>query len=359
MGDDVSISRIAVVGAGGYAGEALVSILLRHPGARIVGLFGSGRDGSAKRLEHVAPRLAGAPLPDIEPGDPDAIAAVRPDAVFLCTPHEASARLAPELVARDIITLDLSGAFRLTPDETAEVYGFAHTDPVLASRAVYGLPELNRAAIAEAQLVAVPGCYPTAAILALAPLARAGALRAGSLAVVDAISGVSGAGRAPSERTSFCEVSVAPYGVLSHRHQPEIARHTGLSSAETGGVLFTPHIGPYDRGILATIHVELESGWDAARAGEVFSAAYEQEKFVRLLTAKGRWPSVGAVRETNCCDIAWAVDERRPPRPPHMIVFSAIDNLVKGAAGQAVQCMNIRLGLPEAQGLDHRAADEA
>src|SRR5690606_32715925 len=188
----------------------------------------------------------------------------------------------------------------------------------LASQAVYGLPELNRRLIADAQLIAVPGCYPTASILALAPLVRAGALRHGSLAVIDATSGVSGAGRAPSARTSFCEVSLAPYGVLGHRHQPEIARHTGL-----GDVLFTPHIAPYDRGILATIHVELESGWDAARVGEVFSSAYEQERFVRLLTASGRWPSVGAVRNTNCCDIAWAVDERR--RPHHTIIFSAID----------------------------------
>lgn len=351
MGASVSFARIAIVGAGGYTGEQLVSILLRHPAARIVGLFGSGRDGAAKRLEHVAPRLAGAGLPAIEQADPDAIAAVRPDAVFLCTPHEASAHLAPELVSRDIITLDLSGAFRLSPDETAEVYGFGHGDPVLASQAVYGLPELNRGAIAEAPLIAAPGCYPTAAILALAPLARAGALRRGSLTVIDATSGASGAGRAPSARTSFCEVSLAPYGVLNHRHQPEIARHTGLAD-----VLFTPHIAPYDRGILATIHVELEGGWDAARVGEAYSIAYEKERFVRLLTASGRWPSVGAVRDTNCCDIAWAVDERR--RPHHAIIFSAIDNLVKGAAGQAVQCMNLRLGLPEEQGLDHRMADE-
>lgn len=353
MGASVSTSRIAIVGAGGYTGEQLVSILLRHPAARIVGLFGSGRDGAQTRLEQVAPRLAGAGLPDIEPADADAIAALRPDAVFLCTPHEASAKLAPELIARDIVTLDLSGAFRLSADETAEVYGFAHTDPAIAAGAVYGLAELNRAAIAAGDLIAVPGCYPTAAILALAPLARAGALRPGSLAVIDATSGVSGAGRAPSGRTSFCEVSLAPYGVLGHRHQPEIARHAGL-----GDVLFTPHVGPYDRGILATIHVELEAGWDAARVGEVFSTAYEQERFVRLLPgagAGGRWPSVGAVRDTNCCDIAWAVDSGHN----HGIVFSAIDNLVKGAAGQAVQCMNIRLGLPEAQALDHRAADEA
>jgi N-acetyl-gamma-glutamyl-phosphate reductase len=357
MGASVSTSRIAIVGAGGYTGEQLVAILLRHPAARIVGLFGSGREGSATRLEQVAPRLVGAGLPDIVPADPDAIAALRPDAVFLCTPHDVSARLAPELAARDIITLDLSGAFRLTPDETAEVYGFAHANPALASRAVYGLAELHRAAIAEADLIAVPGCYPTAAILALAPLVRGRALRPGTTAIIDATSGVSGAGRAASERTSFCEVSLAPYGVLSHRHQPEIARHAGFG-AGSADVMFTPHLGPFDRGILATIHVEFDAGWDAARVGEVFSTAYEQERFVRLLAGRaggGRWPSVGAVRDTNCCDIAWAVDASRN----RGIVFSAIDNLVKGAAGQAVQCMNIRLGLPEAQALDHRAADEA
>lgn len=357
----MSAARIAIVGAGGYSGQELVTILLRHPGARIVGLFGSGRDGSATRLEHIAPRLAGATLPDIQLAEPDAIAQVRPDAVFLCTPHEASAQVAPELRALDLITLDLSGAFRLHPEQTPEVYGFAHADPAVAATAVYGLPELNRERIAEADLIAVPGCYPTAAILALAPLA--GAMRPGSSAIVDATSGVSGAGRGASARTSFCEVSLMPYGVLSHRHQPEIARHAGAKACgnpEAGAgdqgmdVIFTPHLGPFDRGILATIHLELDTGWDAARIGEAYSSAYEGEPFVRRLGG-GRWPSIAAVRDTNCCDLAWAVDEPRH----RAILFSAIDNLVKGAAGQAVQCMNIRLGFPEMHALDHRMAGDA
>ncbi|MFG0283049.1 MAG: N-acetyl-gamma-glutamyl-phosphate reductase [Phycisphaerales bacterium JB039] len=339
----MSAARIAIVGAGGYSGEQLVGLLLRHPEARIVGLFGSGRDPARTRLEQIAPRLAGAALPGIEPASPEAIAATRPDAVFLCTPHEASARLAPQLLALDLVTLDLSGAFRLSPEQTPSVYGFAHEDPAGAAGAVYGLPERNRDRLAGASLIAVPGCYPTASVLALAPLAPA--LRAGATAIVDAVSGVSGAGRGAAERTSFCEVSLAPYGVLSHRHQPEIARHAGVD------VLFTPHLGPFDRGILATIHIELAEGWDAGRVGEAYSDAYESERFVRLL-APGVWPSVAAVRDTNCCDIAWAVDEQRR----RAIVFSAIDNLIKGAAGQAVQCMNIRLGFPEATGLDHRAA---
>lgn len=335
--------RAVIVGASGYSGIELATILLRHPGAEIVGLFGSARraEGAAPTLAELAPSLrARLDLP-LQPIDVSALAALKPDCVFLCTPHEASLELVPELRRRGLVVLDLSGAFRLK-DRTLypEHYGFEHTEPDLLSRAVYGLPELHRAALAKADLVAVPGCYSTSAILPLAPLVRAGAVGPGTRPIVDSISGVSGAGRTPTPKTQFCEISVQPYNVLRHRHNPEIDAYAGTP------VVFTPHLGPYERGIVSTIHVELADGWTGARVRQALVAAYGKEPFVRLLPPD-TWPSTAAVERTNYCDIGLAVDE--PNR--HLVLASAIDNLTKGAAGQAVQCMNIRFSFPETAGL--------
>lgn len=335
--------RIVIVGASGYGGAELASLLLNHPCARIVGLFGSSRreaDGPLPFSNHF-PRFRGQLDLPIHAATPDAIAALRPDAVFLATPHEASLSLAAALREAGLLVLDLSGAFRLgDPALYPRHYGFEHDHPELLRHAVYGLPELNRAAIARANLIAVPGCYPTSAILPLAPLVRAGAIEPSRRPIIDATSGVSGAGRTPSARTHFCEVSQSVYGVLSHRHTPEISLHAGAP------VVFTPHLGPYDRGILSTIHIDLAPEWTEARVRETLAAAYAGEPFVRLLSP-GAWPSVAGVQRTNFCDVALAADE--PNR--HLILVSAIDNLVKGAAGQAIQCMNIRLGLRETDGL--------
>jgi N-acetyl-gamma-glutamyl-phosphate reductase len=340
--------NVAVVGAPGYSGAELVAWLLRHPSAKIVGLFGSSRRGDADKpttMGDLFPRLNGRIDLDIRPADIDAIAALKPGAVFLATPHEASIELAPELLkgggSRRPRVFDLSGGFRLRPANLyPKFYGFEHQSPALLESAIYGLPELNRARIAEADLVAVPGCYPTSAILPLAPLVKAGAVRPGTRPIIDSTSGVSGAGRTPTPKTHFCEVSLQPYNVLKHRHNPEIDQYAGTPA------VFTPHLGPYDRGILSTIHVELTDGWTAARVTDTIRAVYAREPFIRLLPSD-RWPSVAGVRETNFCDIAWTVDE--PNR--HLILVSAIDNLVKGAAGQAIQCMNIRFDLPETTGL--------
>lgn len=335
-------ARLVIVGAAGYSGVELLSLLLSHPGAEVVGLFGSEGRTEETPIAAASPRLRGRTPLAIRPVSVDAVRALKPDAVFLATPNEASHALAPKLLEAGLTVLDLSGSFRLRDAALYPAfYGFGHEHPSLLERAVYGLPELNRAAIAKAALIAVPGCYPTSAILALAPLVRAGAVEKGRRPVVDAISGVSGAGKTPTARTHFCEVSVQPYNVLKHRHNPEIDQHAGAA------VVFTPHLGPYSRGIVSTIHVDLAAGWTAARVGDVYKGAYSGEPFVRLLPA-GEWPSVLGVERTNFCDIGFAVDE--PHR--HLIVVSAIDNLVKGAAGQAVQCMNIRLGLPEGAGLE-------
>lgn len=346
--------NVAIIGAGGYAGAELVSILLRHPSARIAGLFGSARaeaDGKTQSFSELFPRFRGQMDVPVRAADAGTVASLRPDAVFLATPHEASLDLARDLRSRGLVVLDLSAAFRLTDASLyPRFYGFEHGQPGLLREAVYGLPELSRERITGAGLIAVPGCYPTSAILPLAPLVRAGAIKTGTRPIVDSISGVSGAGRAPTARNAFCEVSVQHYGVLTHRHGPEIDAHAGTP------VVFTPQIGPYDRGILSTIHVELASGWNGDRVQRALHDIYAREPFVRLLPP-GQWPSVGAVRGTNFCDIAWACDESHS----HLIIASAIDNLVKGAAGQAVQCMNVALGLDEGLGLDPRpiAANES
>lgn len=344
MPDDSAI-RIVIIGAAGYSGAELISILLGHPRAEIVGLFASARREKGDqpgRIDELFPRFRGRFSMEVKAADIEAIAALRPKVVFLATPHEASVDLAPQLLSRGMVVLDLSAAFRMSdPAVYPRHYAFEHGKPELLRQAVYGLPELNRAAIAKADLIAVPGCYPTSIILPLRPLVQAGAVKAGTRPIIDATSGVSGAGRGLSLRSLFCEVSQSPYGVLKHRHNPEIDEHAGVKT------LFTPHLGPFERGILSTIHVDLAPGFGSeARVRELITAAYRDEPFVRVLPA-GVFPSVRDVANTNFCDIGIAVDEEHA----HAILFGAIDNLVKGAAGQAVQCLNGRFGLPETLGL--------
>lgn len=335
-------TRVVIVGAGGYTGAELASLLLTHPSTEIVGLFGSARravDVRPQSFGDIFPRFRDVLNLPVHAASASEILALKPDAAFLATPHEASLDLAPELASAGVRVFDLSAAFRLKDASLyPSHYGFTHTQPGWLEKAVYGLPELHRAAIARADLIACPGCYPTSAILALAPLARAGAIEPGRTPIVDSISGVSGAGRTAAQKSLFCEVSVQPYGVFNHRHNPEINAWSGTE------VVFTPHLGPYDRGILSTIHVDLSPAFDEARVRALLTEAYRSEPFVRLC-APGIWPAIGDVRTTNFCDIGLAVSGR------HLIMASAIDNLTKGASGQAVQCMNIRFGFPETAGL--------
>ncbi|MFM9958602.1 MAG: N-acetyl-gamma-glutamyl-phosphate reductase [Phycisphaerales bacterium] len=348
--------RCAIVGAAGYAGAELLAILLNHPSVEVVGLFGSDKGAAAggagsgpggttaePEIADLHPRFRSLCGLKVAAATPEAVGASGAEAVFLATPHLVSHDLAPVLLARGggMKVFDLSASFRFKDAAVyPKHYGFAHAHAGLLARAVYGLPELFRAAIATADLVGVPGCYPTSAILALTPLVRAGAVDVSRRVIVDSISGVSGAGRSANVATLFCEVSVRPYEVLKHRHTPEIEAYSGTP------VYFTPQVGPYERGIVSTIHVELAPGWSEARLREVYAGAYANDPFVRMLKP-GTWPSVAGVQRTNFCDIALAVDE--PNR--HAIIVSAIDNLVKGAAGQAVQCMNIRMALDETTAL--------
>lgn len=336
--------RVVVVGAGGLAGGELIERLLEHPAAELVGLFGSERiePGEEPAVEALHPRLAGRIHERVQRADVAAIAACRPHAIMLAVPHGASADLVPALLAAtDAVVLDLSGTFRLgSLERTVRHYGVAPAEDLVA-QAVYGLVELAREDLrpgpAASRLIAVPGCYPTASILPLRPLAEAGRLADGRVAI-SAASGVSGAGRGANERTSFCNVSFQPYGIGNHRHAPEIELHAGV------GVSFVPHLGAWDRGIIATIHARLEPGTTADDVRATWSERVASP-FVRVLP-DGAWPAITDVRGTNRCDMAAHVEPDGTA-----VLVSAIDNLLKGAAGQAIQCLNVRFGLDETAGL--------
>lgn len=341
------MTGVAVVGAGGYTGQELLRLLAGHPEAELVGCFGSESRQSPQPIGDVAPALRGVVDRPVGAASPEAIVASGAEAVFLATPHEVSAHLAGPLLDAGLLVVDLSAAFRF-PDPAAYPvhYGFAHPAPALLGTAVYGMPERSRAGLSGARLVACAGCYVTAASIPLHALVSAGVVKPGATPIIDATSGVSGAGRGGKAHTSFCEVSMSPYGPLKHRHRPEIERAVGVP------VVFQPHLGAYDRGILATIHVATRRGVDAGAIGAAFGGALGAEPFVRLLgdaTAGCPLPTVKAVERTNFVDLAWAFEPTEDGG--HLIVFSALDNLTKGASGQALQCLNAVMGWPETLGL--------
>ena len=325
-------ARVAIAGATGYAGQELVRILARHPAVRLTAAMSSAATSAPRALPALARIWDGAVVPlDVEQLVGEA------DVVFLALPEAASAELAPQLLARGRRVIDLSGAFRIRGDIDRKRWYPATA--ALPEGTVYGLSEGHQAEIAQARLVSNPGCYPTAALLALEPLAAADVL-AGPI-VVDAKSGISGAGKAPSERTHFSENhgSVAAYGIFSHRHTAEIEQE--LSTPVT----FVPHLVPLDRGILETIYAPLRPGTSAATISALLQAAYADAPFVRL--TGDALPEIKHVVHTNFCDIGWKVDEERA----RIVLVAVIDNLVKGAAGSAVQNLNILLGLDERTGL--------
>ncbi|MSR40725.1 MAG: N-acetyl-gamma-glutamyl-phosphate reductase [Phycisphaerales bacterium] len=333
--------RVAIVGATGYAGCELCTILLSHPHVEVVAVYGSARraDEPTQRLADLFPRLEGCTELCVFPLDADALASSGVDAVFLATPHETSHALAPALLAQGILVVDLSAAFRLSNAAIFErAYGFAHEHPQLLADAIYALPEIAGEKIAQSNLLAIPGCYPTSMILPTRPLVDAGLIDLERGAIVDSTSGVSGAGRKAEIKTLFCEVSMQAYGVWKHRHRPEMTEHARIAT------VFTPHLGCFDRGILSTIHLFLNNGVTEADARACLEESYAQSAFVRVLRA-GQWPAIAHVERTNHCDIGLAAEGR------HLILESALDNLVKGAAGQAVQAFNIRCGFAQTTAL--------
>ena len=324
--------RVGIAGASGFAGQELLRWLAGHPHARVACAMSSSPDGPARTLPALAKIWDGV----IEPFSADRLAE-QSEVVFLALPEEAAAAIAPVLVERGVRVIDLSGAFRLRDAGAREKWYPATNLGTLTP--VYGLTERNYDAIAGARLITNPGCYPTAALLALEPLAAAGLL-AGEI-VIDAKSGVSGAGKKPSDRTHFSENhgSVSAYGVFGHRHQPEIEQELGSP------VTFVPHLVPLDRGILETIYARVRPGTTAPQVAEVMQAAYKDAPFVRL--TGDMLPEIKHAAYTNFCDIGWRVDASSA----RILLVSVIDNLVKGAAGQAIQNLNVMLGYDERKGL--------
>lgn len=326
--------KAILVGATGYTGAELAHYLTRHPCIELAGLFVSEKSLDAgKPFSSLYGHLLGVVDEPVQPLVVNNIAEICQgiDIVILATAHEVSHDIATAFLAHNIVVFDLSGAFRVNDgDFYATYYGFKHTYPTELKSAVYGLAEWAAADIAKADLIAVPGCYPTAALTALKPLATHNFIKTGTKPVINAVSGVSGAGRKATLNSSFCEVSHTPYGVFNHRHKPEIATHLGHD------VIFTPHLGVYKRGILATINVQLAEGVTADQVSAAYTEAYQAQPIVRLLPES--WPNIKSVEKTAYCDLAWQQDGS------DLIVVSAIDNLLKGAASQAMQCINIRFG---------------
>ncbi|MCS3460520.1 N-acetyl-gamma-glutamyl-phosphate reductase [Aeromonas rivuli] len=329
-----------IVGASGYAGAELAALVQNHPDLKLFGLYVSaGSQDAHKRFSSLHPQWVGELDQPLLPLDEDGMTRIltQADLVLLATAHEVSAELAPKFLAKGLPVFDLSGAFRVQDQQFyQDYYGFTHANEQWLAQAAYGLAEWNSDAIAAAQLIAVPGCYPTASLCALKPLQQAGLIKAEWQPIINAVSGVSGAGRKASVNTSFCEVSLSPYGTFSHRHQPEISHHLGK------GVLFQPHLGNYVRGILATIYVQLAEGVTPEQVDRAYLAAYEGKPLVRLT---GQMPSIRGVASTPYCDLAWQQQGNM------LVVVSAIDNLLKGAASQAIQCVNIKFGFKPATGL--------
>lgn len=337
--------KVAVVGASGYAGAELLRLLVQHPGVEVVVVTSESYTG--RPVAAALPSLAGLIDLSFEPLEPERLASVA-EIVFLALPHAASAVPAASLLQAGCRVLDLSADFRLKDVATYERwYRTTHPVPHLLHEAVYGLPELYRDAIRQARLVAVPGCYPTGALLGLLPLVRTGRISLDSV-IVSAASGTSGAGRKLDLPLHFSEANenFKAYAVASHRHTPEIEQEL---SRITGGEItltFVPHLSPMTRGILSTIYAALVSLPEIDTVHDLFVQAYKGEPFIRILPV-GSFPETKLVWGSNFCDIGLAVDVRTN----RVIVITAIDNLVKGAAGQAIEIMNLMAGFEETLGL--------
>jgi N-acetyl-gamma-glutamyl-phosphate reductase len=347
---------VAIVGASGYSGEELVRLLLTHPHAELVAV--TSRQYAGQSLAQAFPRFASHPRartlrftePNVER------LARQAQVVFLALPHGVAAEFALPLLQQGCQVIDLSADFRLRSAAVyEEFYGRPHPAPELLAQAVYGLPELYREALRGARLIAAPGCYPTSILLPVVPLLRAGLIRPAGI-IAASLSGVSGAGRKAEADYLFveCNESLRPYGVPKHRHLSEIEQELSLAAGTPVVIQFTPHLVPVNRGILTTLCLapakHFQQPAEASELGDevaaCYRAAYGGEPFVRLLAGKSL-PDTKNVVGTNLIEIAWRLD----PRTGRLIVLSAEDNLVKGASGQAIQCLNVRCGWPETAGL--------
>jgi len=335
------MTRIAILGATGYTALELIKILLRHPGAEIVAI--TSRQEGQPHVAMIHPSLTGRVdlrLEDLSPAE----VAARAQCVFSCLPHGASAAVIPHLLDAGCRVVDFSADYRLdNPEVYAQWYGQKHTDPGRLGKVVYGLPELFRQRIVQAPLVANPGCYSTSAILGLAPLLKAG-LIVPSPIIVDSKSGVSGAGRTPKLTTHYCECneSISAYNVGRHRHTPEIEQVLSTVAGKTVEIIFTPHLVPMDRGILTTTYCQPTAEASEEKMLQTLRDFYAEEPFVRVVDhLPGTKDSAG----TNFCDVTARVVRGR------VLTISCLDNLIKGAAGAAVQNFNLMFGYPETTAL--------
>lgn len=337
--------RVGIVGATGYSGVELIRILLNHPEAEISRLYSSSTEGAA--LASLFPHVQGLAVPNLEKIDAEDMAAHN-DIIFLATPAGVSAELTPKLLSHQVKVIDLSGDFRL---RSASVYKQWYkkepADEALLQQAVFGLHEWNTEKIANAQLIANPGCYPTATLLGLLPLAKSGWVDSASW-IIDAKSGVSGAGRGVSLGVHFSEVNenLSAYKIGVHQHTPEIEQELALQTGQETMIQFTPHLIPMTRGILITAYATLSEAVTETDIQKLYEETYAGKPFVRVRSL-GSHPRTKDVYGSNFCDIAIHLDKRTG----RVIIISVIDNVVKGAAGQAVQNMNTMFGLKETTGL--------
>jgi N-acetyl-gamma-glutamyl-phosphate reductase len=338
--------RVAVVGATGYAGFELAQLLLRHPKIQKPTFYLRESSAHVKCLTEIFPVLRGWGEAPCKTFSIDAIASSGAGTVFLATPHEASLEMVPQLLNAGLRVVDLSGAFRFRKPETfAHWYKLAAPPKDLAEEAVYGLPELYADELPDARLVANPGCYPTSVILGLRPLVASGWIAAERGIVADCKSGATGAGKEPKKELHFAEVdeNFRAYGLFSHRHTPEVIDHTGIAAKD---IVFSTHLLPVARGILSTLYVWFAEKHTAEEVESLYRAYYAERPMMRIWPA-GSLPELQHVAHTNFCDIGFALD----PAGRRLAVVSCLDNLGKGAAGQAVQNMNLMMGIEEATGL--------
>jgi N-acetyl-gamma-glutamyl-phosphate reductase len=340
--------KIAVIGASGYSGEVLVQLLLNHPHAELVAV--TSRQNTGQTLAQVFPKFASHPKSKtIRFTEPNAgIVTTQADVAFLALPHGVTAEYAVPLLNAGCVVIDLSADFRLKSAQTyQEFYAHEHSAPDLLKKSVYGLPEIHRVAIEKALLIASPGCYPTSVLLPTIPLLKAGLVKTTGI-VADSLSGVSGAGRKAELDYLFCECneSMRPYGVPKHRHLSEIEEQLSQAAMTPVIIQFTPHLIPVNRGILTTLYLEPVENASEEKISACYKSCYGHEPFIRLLEGKNL-PDTKNVIGTNVIEIAWRLD----PRTGRLIVMSALDNLMKGASGQAMQSMNIVCGFPETAGL--------
>ena len=348
--------KVAIVGASGYSGEELVRLLLSHPHVELAAV--TSRQYAGQSLAQIFPKFANHPrAKDLRFSEPKAeLLARQAQIIFLALPHGVAAEYAVPLLQFGCQVIDLSADFRLKSAAVyKDFYAHDHPAPELLAEAVYGLAEIHRAEIKKASLVASPGCYPTGVLLPIIPLLKAGLIKPTGI-IADSLSGVSGAGRKVEPEFLFveCNESVRPYGVPKHRHLSEIEQELSLAAGAEVTIQFTPHLIPINRGILTTLYLAPTNHFgDAAGMNALaeqltscYRQAYGSEPFIRLLEGKA-FPDTKNVAGTNVIEIAWRLD----PRTGRLIVMSAEDNLVKGASGQAVQCMNLMCGFPETAGL--------